>query len=133
MEASFFSIFFAGIVSVVIGFIWYHPRMFGSAWVRLANLSPEQVEKGKSRMPLSAFVGLLAGMLIAYVMSFMLPFLVIPDVVGAIEFAIWCWLGFVAPMMLGIMLWEQKPFTLYLINTGYWLVTLIAMAIILVL
>lgn len=132
-EIAFVPIFFAGVVSVVIGFIWYHPRVFGSTWTRLANLSPETVERGKKRMPLMAFVGLLASMLMAYVMAFMLPVLVIPDWIGAIEFAFWLWLGFVAPTMLGIVLWEQKSIKLYLINVSYWLVSFVAMALVLVL
>ncbi|MBI4068551.1 DUF1761 domain-containing protein [Candidatus Kaiserbacteria bacterium] len=132
LEVTFLPIFFAGVVSVVIGFIWYHPKVFGSFWIRLTNLSPEAVEKGKKRMPVMAFIGLLASMLVAYVMSFMLPVLVVPDWIGAIELAFWCWVGFVAPTMLGMVLWEQKSFKLYLINALYWLVSFVAIAEILV-
>jgi len=53
------------------------------------------------------------------------------DWIGAVELGIWSWIGFVAPAMLGQVLWEQKPFSLYLINAGYWLVSFIAMAIVL--
>jgi len=131
VEVKLLSVLFAGITSVIIGFVWYHPRVFGSAWMRMTNLSPEMVERGKKKMPLMAFFGLLASMLAAYVMSFMLPVLVIPDWIGAIELGFWCWAGFVVPTMLGMVLWEQKSFKLYLINSLYWLVSLIAMAIVL--
>src|SRR3989344_3541804 len=90
IEVTFFPILAAGIVSAVIGFVWYHPRVFGSAWMRMSNITPEMVERG-----------------------------------------IWSWIGFVAPAMLGQVLWEQKPFSLYLINVGYWLVSFVAMAIVL--
>lgn len=132
-EVTFLPILFAGVVSVVIGFVWYHPKVFGSAWMRLTNLSPEAVEKGKKRMPLMAFFGLLASMLAAYVMNYFGIAWGVYDVIGAIELGFWCWIGFVAPTMLGIVLWEQKSFKLYLINSLYWLVSFIAMAIILVL
>lgn len=132
-EVTFLPILFAGVVSVVIGFVWYHPKVFGSAWVRLTNLSPEAVEKGKKRMPLMAFFGLLASMLVAYVMNYFGIAWGVYDVIGAIELGFWLWAGFIAPTMLGIVLWEQKSFKLYLVNSLYWLVSFIAMAIILVL
>ena len=132
-EVTFLSILFAGVVSVVIGFVWYHPKVFGSAWIRLTNLSPEAVEQGKKRMPLMAFFGLLASMLAAYVMNHFGIAWGVYDVIGAIELGFWLWVGFVAPTMLGLVLWEQKSFKLYLINALYWLVSFIAMAIILVL
>ena len=133
IEVAFMPILFAGIVSMVIAFVWYHPRVFGGAWTRMMNLSPEMVERGKKRMPATALVGLLANMLIAYVMNYFGIAWGVYDPIGAIELGLWCWIGFVAPVSLGMVLWEQKPFTLYLISAGYWLVSFVAMAIVLVL
>lgn len=124
----------AGISSVLIGWIWYHPRVFGTTWMRLSNITPEMAERGKKMMPLYALLALCASMLVAYVMNYVGIAFQIYDWVGAIfELALWCWLGFVVPIMLGQILWEQKPFKLYLINILYWLVSFIAMALILVL
>lgn len=131
VEVTFLPILFAGILSVVIGFLWYHPRVFGSAWMRFTNVTPEMAEKGKKRMPLNAVIALLASMLAAYVMNHFGIAWGVYDVIGAIELGIWCWIGFVAPPMLGMVLWEQKSFKLYLINAGFWLVSFIAMAIVL--
>ena len=131
LEVKLLSVFFAGIVSLVIGFVWYHPRVFGSVWMRLSNITPESVEKGKRRMPVYAFIGLLASMLAAYVMNYFGIAWGVYDVIGAIELGFWSWVGFVAPTMLGMVLWEQKPLTLYCINALYWLVSFIAMAIVL--
>ena len=124
----------AGVASVLIGWVWYHPRVFGTTWMRLANVTPEMAERGKKMMPLSVVVSLCGSMLIAYVMNYVGIAFHIFDWVGAVfELALWCWLGFVVPTSLGTILWEQRPFKLYLINTLYWLVTFIAMALILVL
>ena len=124
----------AGVASVLIGWVWYHPRVFGTTWMRLANVTPEMAERGKKMMPLSVIVSLCGSMLIAYVMNYVGIAFHIYDWVGAIfELALWCWLGFIVPTSLGTILWEQRPFKLYLINTLYWLVTFIAMALILVL
>lgn len=134
MVVTFWPIVAAGVASVLIGWVWYHPRVFGTTWMRLANVTPEMAERGKKMMPLSILVSLGGGMLIAYVMNYVGIAFHIFDWVGAIfELALWSWLGFVVPTSLGTILWEQRPFKLYLINTLYWLVTFIAMALILVL
>ena len=41
------------------------------------------------------------------------------------------WLGFLAFLQLGVVTYEKKPFSLFLINTGYQLVTLVVMGAIL--
>lgn len=123
----------SGVASVLIGWIWYHPRVFGTTWMRLANITPEMAERGKKMMPLSVVLSLCGSMLVAYVMNYVGIAFHIYDWVGAIfELALWCWLGFVVPTSLGMVLWEQRPLKLYFINVFYWLVTLMVMALILV-
>lgn len=132
IEVSFWPILAAGVASVLIGWIWYHPKVFGSAWMRMSGINPEMAERGKKRMPLMAIIGLCASILVAYVMNYFGIAWGVYDLVGAIELGFWSWIGFVAPTMLGIVLWDQKPFRLYLVNTLYWLVAFVVMAIILV-
>lgn len=132
-EVTLFPIIGAGIFAMVLGFVWYHPKVFGGAWVRLAGITPESVERGKKRMPVMAGIGILASMLAAYVMNYFGVAWGVNDIIGAVELGFWCWFGFVAPTMLGIVLWEQKSFSLYLINALYWLVSFVGMAIVLVL
>ena len=129
MEVAFFPVLAAGVVAVLLGWAWYHPSVFGTAWMRMSNVTPEMAERGKKRMPLIMLVALVASMLIAWVMNYIGILLGVYDVVGAIVLGFWCWVGFVAPTMLGMILWEQRPFRLYLINTLYWLVTFIAIAL----
>lgn len=99
--------------------------------MRMSNITPEMAERGKKRMPLMALIGLLASMLVAWVMSYLGVLFGVYDIVGAAVLGVWCWIGFVAPVMLGAVLWEQKPFRLYLINSLYWLVSLVVMSVIL--
>ena len=133
IEVTFLPILAAGAASALIGWVWYHPSVFGSAWMRMGGITPEMAERGKKLMPLYALLAFLASMVVAYVMSFMWPLLVYPDWIGALEVGFWCWVGFTAPPMLGMVLWEQKPVRYYAIVAGYWLVSFIVMAMILVL
>jgi len=118
----------SGFVAVLLGMIWYHPKIFGGAWMRLSGITPEMREKGKRRMPVMVFFGFLAAMLVAYVMTYVSAAWGFYNWVGGLQLGLWCWMGFIAPTMLGSVLWEMKPFRLYLINAFYWLVTLLVMA-----
>jgi hypothetical protein len=131
-EVTFIKVFAAGVASLIVGFVWYHPRVFGGIWMSLSQITTESLEKGKRRMPISALSALLAGMLAAYVMNYFGIAWGVYDVIGAIELGFWCWLGFVATTMIGTVLWEQKPFTLYVLHAAHWLVSFIVMAIVLV-
>ena len=132
-EVTFWPIFAAGIANVILGFIWYNPRVFGTYWMSQVAMSPERMERGKKKMPLMAFIAFLASMVAAYVMNYFGIAWGVFDWIGAIELGFWSWLGFVAPTMLGTVLWEGKPFKYYAIVSGYWLVSFIVMAIVLVL
>jgi len=132
-EVTLVPILIAAIVNVVLGMIWYHPKVFGSAWMACLGLTPEQKEAGKKKMWISTALAFLAAMVVAYVMNYFGIAWGVFDWIGAIELGFWCWVGFAAPAMLGMVLWEQKPFKYFAIVSGYWLVSFISIAVILVL
>jgi hypothetical protein len=57
----------AAVAYIAVGYGWYHPRIFGDAWMRMSNISPEAIEAGKKRMPLTLIVALIAGIVVGYV------------------------------------------------------------------
>lgn len=130
---SAWAILIAAAAVSVIGMVWYHPSVFGSVWMRLANVTPETAERTRRTMALRMIVGLLAAMLMTYVLSYFSAAWGVFDVVGAVELAFWVWAGFVLPPMLGMVLWEGKSVKLYIINTLYWLVAMVTMSVIIVL
>lgn len=132
-EFSFISVLVAAIVSVAIAFLWYHEKVFGTTFMRYMNLTPEQSARGKKRMLLSTLFAFLSSVVAAYVLFYFGRAWMVSDWVGAVELGIWVWLGFVAPPMLGMVLWEMKPIRYYAIVAGYWLVAFVAMAVVLVL
>jgi hypothetical protein len=127
-QVTFLPILAAGIANVIIGMIWYNPHVFGGIWMRLSGITPEQAERGKRRLPLHALIGLLASMVIAYVMNYFGIAWGVFDWSGALQLAFWCWAGFSAPILVSTVIWEQKPLRLYLINVVYWLIAFAAMA-----
>ena len=134
VEVSIWPILICGIAAVAISYIWYHPKLFGTYWLKASGITPEAAERGKKRMPFLILGGFLSAMLVAWVLNFVGIALGIFDWPGAIlDLALWVWIGFVAPILFAPVLWEGKPFRLFLVNAGYWLVVLITMSMILLL
>lgn len=123
----------AALASMLIGYVWFHPRVFGALWMRLINVTPEMAARAMRERQRSTVVALVASMVIAYVMNYFGIAWGVYNVVGGVELGFWCWIGFVAPTLLTQVTWEQRPFSLYIISALYWLASFIAMGVILTL
>ncbi len=123
----------AALASRMFGFLWYHPRVFGAAWVRLSHLTPEMTEHAQRNRMLFSFVSLIAALGVAVALFCMYDALSIHDSIKAAGVGICLWIGIVVPVTLGDVLWQQKPLKLYAIDSGYWLFAIIVMSIILAL
>ena len=150
MEMNFIAIVVAALIPLVIGAVWYNPKVFGIAWMRASGVTEEQMKSGN----MAVIFG------VSLVLSFMLAFSVNGMVVhqvsaqqlaftnpdaetfkafmeefgnvhrsfghGALHGAI---AGvFVVLPLLGInALFERKSFKYIFINVGYWTLTLAIM------
>ena len=87
--------------------------------------------KMKSKMNQGYFWGFVGSLVMAYVLA---RFITLLGVTGAADGAIiglWAWLGFVATVTFGSVLWEGKPRELWYINAAHWAAVLAAMGAIL--
>lgn len=46
MEINFFAILTAALSSFVVGFIWYHPKVFGTIWMNETGMTDEKARQG---------------------------------------------------------------------------------------
>ncbi|MBI2559017.1 DUF1761 domain-containing protein [Candidatus Woesearchaeota archaeon] len=120
----------AAIASMVIGFLWYGP-FFGKQWKKLMGFT----DKGMKAMkitPVQAMIGgFAATLLMSYILAHFVDYAEATTVMKGIEAGFWIWLGFVATVQIGMVLWEGKPFKLFALNTLHYLVALAVMASIL--
>ncbi|MBK6544534.1 MAG: DUF1761 domain-containing protein [Saprospiraceae bacterium] len=56
----------AGFIPLILGFIWYHPKVFGTIWIQLAGVSEEKAKQ--SNMALIFGVTLLLGIFLSAAM-----------------------------------------------------------------
>ncbi|HQQ94572.1 MAG TPA: DUF1761 domain-containing protein [Bacteroidia bacterium] len=66
-----FAIACTALVPIILGFIWYHPRLFGKIWMREAGLLEEQIRNSN----MLKILGLT--LLLGFTLAFMMQVLVI--------------------------------------------------------
>lgn len=122
--------------NMIIGFLWYGP-LFGKAWSRLmgwGEMTPEQVrdmqKKARPAYAINFAVALVMAYILAHYFVFASAYTNTFGIAGGIAVGFWSWLGFVVPVTIGSVLWDGKPWKLWFINAGYYLVSLLVMGII---
>lgn len=127
----------AAVASMVLGALWYGP-LFGKLWIKLSGVGQEQIDRSKAtgmgKLYGMAFVGsLVMSYVLAHALVFAGAYLNVQGISAGLTAGFWSWLGFVAPVTMGSVLWEGKPWKLWALNNSYQLLSLLAMGVILAL
>ena len=125
------------VIAMALGFVWYGP-LFGKKWARLMGWSDEQSqakmkESQAFNYGLTALGSLVMSFVLAHNLEFASTYLATGGISAGLMTGFWNWLGFVAPVTLGSVLWDGKPWMLWVINNGYWLIMMLLMGVVLAL
>ena len=131
---NYLAIVVCGVVAMALGFLWYGP-LFGKEWMKLVGMTQEKMTQAKKGMTKTYTISFLSSLVMAYALAHFVWFTApgAGTVLVGIKTGIWAWVGFVATTSLSSYLYtaEKKPTRLYLIDTGYYLVLLVLMGVIL--
>jgi hypothetical protein len=123
----------AGIVNMVIGAFWYSPLLFGKMWMKLSGLTDTELQKAKEKgMGKSYLIAFIGSLVMAFVLAHLLQLTNATSLSAGLTMAFWLWLGLIVTVLLSSVLWENKPWILFLINISHYLVGLATMSLILV-
>jgi len=132
-QVTVLAVLVSAIAGMALGALWYSPLLFGKAWMRLSGMTQKQLAAAKKQGMAAAYGVTFLGMLVmAFVLAMLLAATGAETVADGALLAFWLWLGFLATTMIGSVLWEKKPFTLYLLNIAHYLVVLVVMTGILI-
>ena len=129
---NYISVLVAAIASFVIGALWYSPMLFGKMWMKLSNVTDKEMKKAKQKGMSKNFVfQFLASLVMAYVLAHFVQYTESSTISDGMLAGFWIWLGFIATVMIGMVLWEGKPWKLYFVKAGHELFALAVMGAIL--
>ena len=130
---SYVAVLVAAIANMVLGSLWFGP-LFGKIWMKWSDITSAKLEQMKKQgMGKTYTVGFIASLIMSYVLAHFVDYVEATTLVAAVQLAFWVWLGFIATVQIGGVLWEGKPVKLFALTTTYQLVSLVVMAIILTL
>jgi len=119
----------SGVAIFLLGGLWYSPALFAKPWVRLMGKTEEELKAGAGGA-LPFVLAFLCGLAVALAMAIVLNHFQPLGVMKAIEVAVVCWIGFAAATSFGTAIFSSTPRALWMINSGYNLVSFIVAAVI---
>lgn len=129
---NYLAILVAAVVNMAIGAFWYSPAGFGKLWMKYSGMQmPKKMSKEeKQKMMRGYALGFVASLVMAWVMAHFIDFVGAFNPAEGAETAFWLWLGFVATVMFGDVIWMGKKLPHFGIDVGFRLVGMIAMGVI---
>jgi hypothetical protein len=128
-QVNYLAVLTSGIVIFLLGGLWYSPALFAKKWMALQGKSEEEL-KAAVTMPVPAMyvLALLCGLASAWTLAVVLNHFIDPTPLRVSLVAGLCWFGFTAATSFATGLFSSKPLPLWLIDSGYNLVSFILAA-----
>ena len=129
-KINYLAVVVAAFAAFVVGSMWYSPLLFGKAYMEVRGMNPGAM--ADMRPPAGELLGEFAkNLVIAFVIAHFVVRLGVSDWTGAVQLGLWLWVGFQAMLLMGAVLHEKLPWTLYAIHAGDALVKTLCMTLIL--
>lgn len=133
VEVNYLAVLLAAVSTMVVGSIWYTPKVFGNTWMKLTGVKMDQKMSGGKMAWMYGSV-FLASLVTAFVLAHV-TFLSHEFFGGsfmwcAVQTALWLWLGFTVLRFYTHDTFEGRRKKLTLLNAGNELTTVLVMALI---
>ena len=125
VNVNWLAVLAVAIVQMVVGFVWYSPMLFGNTWMKLSGRKMSDMEKQKANMPKMYGAMFLGALVLGFVLAHSVAYAGAKTLLDGALVGFWSWLGFIATASLASVLFDGKPFKLYLLNNGHYLVALL--------
>lgn len=122
----------AAVVGFIVSFVWWGP-LFGGKWAAYMGYTEKDMKKAKEKggMGGKMVIAFIAQLIMAWILAVLIAATGSVVMMSVLLLAFWIWLGFVATIGVGVVLWNEKPWGFFWLNSIGWLVTLLVMAIVL--
>lgn len=133
LAVPYYAVLIAGVASFILGGLWYSKVLFGDVWMKLMGIDMKKMQSAEmcKQAQKSMAAGFVFQLLTAFILAHFISFLPEKNLTNVLQLAGWIWLGFVLPVVAGSILWECRPFKLFLINASYQIVQLLVIGAVL--
>lgn len=129
-EINYLAVVAATASTMVVGFIWYAPKVMGNTWMRLVNLTP-----GEHRSPVGP---LIATVIASFITSWVLAgaaylahqFYGGSFLVAAVLTGLVLWAGFAATRFVTHDAFEGRPVKLTVLNSVHEMITILVLSLV---
>jgi len=128
VHVNYWAVLVAALANYVIATLWY-AVIFGSLWKKLTGIS--DMKPAPMNMIIVFFGSLVMSYVLLHSIVFGNEYLKTGGVSGGIMGGFFSWLGFIAPVSLTNVIYEKRPWKLWLLDNAFWLVSLMVMGAIL--
>jgi len=130
LNVNYLAVIAAVIANMALGMLWYGP-LLGKHWMKAIKLSKKELNKMRQKNMAPAMAGsFIASAITAYILAIILNKLEITSLRGGAGVALTLSLGFIATTNVLRVLYENASWKLYFINTGYNMLGVVTMALI---
>jgi hypothetical protein len=124
-EINVLAVLLAVLLRQIIGYLWYAPFLFGKTWAKdsgvdLTKMDPKAQKK-------AILVATLLSIVMAVILHYFLDITRSVTPFKGMYIAYWLWMGFTATTALTNYTYQMKPMRLFLVETGYNLITMLLM------
>lgn len=133
VEINYLAVFLAAVSTMVVGSVWYMPKVFGAAWAKMAkvNINRKMSNGEIAYMFGGTFViSLISAYVLAHFAYLSNSFYDNSFLQDALMTGFWGWLGFTAVRFATHDIFENRRKKLTLINVGNEFATIMVMAFI---
>jgi hypothetical protein len=136
MNINYWAVLVCGVLSMVIGFVWYGP-LFGKKWMEIVGATFKDIEERKKMQKAAGPLYLLQFIMTLFqaaVLSHFINARALQGVQG-METALWIWAAFIIPVVAGSAMWNNDSAKIsrarFLIQAGYQLVLFVVFGLVL--
>jgi hypothetical protein len=130
VQVNWLAIMLATASTLVIGSVWYTPKVFGNLWMKLAKINPSKSANATMAISLSVAASFITAFVLAHAIFLSNSFFQNSFLQDALSTGFWLWLGLTATRVFVHDLFENRPKMLTLLTVGHEFATIMIMALI---
>jgi hypothetical protein len=131
VQINWLAVVLATLSTMVVGTIWYTPKVFGNLWMKLTGVKPSNdAKKAMKPILITLVVSFITAYILAHVSYLSNTFFGNTFLQDSLTTAFWMWLGFTAARIITHDAFEGRPTQLTVLNVAHELVTFMVMGLI---